>query len=594
MEKSPLISIFKSPKTKTNMDYKKIILLTLLSTPILLFGQKQLEHEKKIYRSPDGKLFINKELPVYLNISTSPDKDAENYRLNSEDSKKYTNPMYFDTEGINTIRSPWKVDPETKEYVYPKEEVVFEIYADSKPPNTELSFKTKDLLEAENKIYLGKQTSLDFKRSDAISGVSAVYYSLDGEPYKKFSEPISFNEEKEYKLSYYSVDNVGNVEKQQKATIVLDLTAPETSLNIEGDKHKNIISGRSAINLQPKDNVSQVKYTYYKIDDGPKRTYKGELKAKYISEGEHKITYYSVDRVDNKEETKSFEFYVDKTPPRVVDELIGNTYVAQGKEYLSGRNRLKLISMDNKAGVKEIRYSINDGNFKVYDKPFRLASSGNLKIQTLAIDNVNNKKRTERLSDRSNRSHVDLSGPSLTHGFQGPSFESKDTTYISKGTKIRLAGNDNQAGFKKITYRINDDGPSKNYEKPFSINKEGIYKVSYTGFDNLDNTNTKNFLCIVDNSGPKLYHRFSIDSDNRKMIDGNKVPVYPEHVVLFLSATDYYVGLDKMYYSLNGSDMKLYKSLIEGFRPKTLYSLDIVAYDKLGNKNKKTTKFYID
>jgi hypothetical protein len=576
------------------MDYKKIILLTLLSTPVLLFGQKQLEHEKRIYRSPEGKLYINKALPVYLNISTSPDEEAKNYRLKSEDSKEYTNPMYFDTEGVNTIRSPWKIDPETKEYVYPKEEVVFEIYADSKPPKTEISFKTKDLFKSEDKIYLGKTTKLDFEKSDAISGVNEVYYSLDGKPYKKFSEPLPFKEEKEYKLKYYSVDNVGNVEEPKEATIVLDLTAPETSLKIEGDKHKNIISGRSEINLQPNDKISQVKYTYYKIDDGNKRTYKGALKAKYLSEGEHKISYYSVDRVDNEEETKSFDFYVDKTPPRVVDELIGNTYVAQGKEYLSGRNRLKLMSMDNKAGVKEIRYSINDGSFKVYDKPFRLSSSGNLKIQTLAIDNVNNKKRTERLSNRSNRSHVDLSGPNLSHNFDGPSFVSKDTTYISKGTKIRLAGSDNQAGFKKITYSINNEGTSKNYEKPFSINEEGIYKISYTGFDNLDNTNTKQFLCIVDNSGPKLYHRFSIDTDKKKVIDDNSLPVYPEHVVLFLSSTDYYVGLDKMYYSLNDSDMRLYKTMIEGFRQETLYKLDIVAYDKLGNKSQKTTKFYID
>ncbi len=576
------------------MDYKKIILLTLLLTPVLLFSQKQPEHEKKIYRSPEGKLYINKDLPVYLNISTSPDKNAKDYRLTSEDSKEYTNPMYFDTEGINTIRSPWKVDPETKEYVYPKEEIIFEIYADSKPPNTELSFGTKDLFEAENKIFLGKKTTLDFNKSDAISGVSEVYYSLDGKPYQKFRDSIDLQEEKEYKLKYYSVDNVGNAEKPKDATIVVDLSDPETSLEIEGDKHKNIISGRSTINIQSKDKISRVKHTYYQVDDGNKKTYKGPLHAKYLSEGEHKITYYSVDRVDNKEETKSFDFYVDKTPPRVVDELIGDTYVAQGKEYLSGRNKLKLISMDNKAGVKEIRYSINDGAFKVYDKPFRLSTSGNPKIQTLAIDNVNNKKQTQRLSNRSNRSQVDLSGPNLTHSFNGPSFESKDTTYIAKGTKISLAGSDNQAGFKKITYRINEEGTSKKYEKPFSIEEEGIYKISYTGFDNLDNTNSKNFLCIVDNSGPELYHRFSIDSDNKRTIGGNKVPVYPEHVVLFLSATDYYVGLDKMYYSLNGSDMRLYKSMIEGFRKETLYNLNIVAYDKLGNKTKKSTKFYID
>jgi len=575
------------------MDYKKTLLLFLLLTPSCLFAQEQLEHEKKIYQSPEGKLYINKDLPVYLSISTSPDEDGKSYRLKSEDSKEYTNPMYFDTDGINTIRSPWKVDPETKKYVYPKEEIIFEVYADSKAPKTDISINTNDVHKADNKIFLGKKTTVSFEKYDAISGVNKIFYSIDGEPYKKYKEPINIEKEKAYKIKYYGVDNVGNVEEPKKAHLVLDLTPPKTSHKIEGDKHENIISGRSEIILIPKDNLSNIKQTYYSINNGNPKPYDASIKAKYLNEGEYKITYYSVDQVKNEEQENTFNFYVDKTPPRVVDELIGNTYIAQGKEYLSGRNKLKLISMDNKAGVKEIRYSVNDGAFEVYENPFRLSASGRLKIQALAIDNVNNKKRTEILSNSSSRSHVDLSGPNINHGFDGPSFTSKDTTYITKDTKLKISGNDNQSGFKKITYNING-GEEKDYNSPFSLEEEGIYKLSFTGYDNLDNTNTKNILCLVDNSGPDLYHRFSINTENSKTIEEKKIPSYPEHVVLFLSATDHFVGLDKLYYSLNNSDMKLYRSLIEGFNEETLYKLDMVAYDKLGNKKEKTTKFYID
>jgi len=575
------------------MNYKNILLLTFLLTPAWLFAQEQLDHEKKIYQSPEGKLFINKDLPVYLSISTSPDKDSKSFRLKSEDSKEYTNPMYFDTDGINTIRSPWKVDPETKKYVYPKEEIVFEIYADSKAPETDISYDTKNIHKADNKIYLGEKTTISFEKHDAISGVSEVYYSINGESYKKFKEPINIEKEKAYNIKYYGVDNVGNVEEPKKAHIVLDLTPPSTSHKIEGDKHENVISGRSEIAIVSEDKLSNIKQTYYSINEGSPKPYNTAIKAKYLDEGEHEITYYSIDQVKNEEKENTFKFYVDKTPPRVVDELMGNTYVAQGKEYLSGRNKLKIISMDNKAGVKEIRYSVNDGAFEVYDKPFRLSASGRLKIQALAIDNVNNKKRTEILSNSSTRSHVDLSGPSLNHSFEGPSFTSKDTTYITKDTKIKFSGNDDQSGFKKITYNI-DGETEKEYNGSLSLKEEGIYKLSYTGYDNLDNTNTKNILCLVDNSGPELYHRFSINTEKSKTFEGKEIPSYPEHVVLFLSSTDHYVGLDKLYYSLNDSDMKLYRSLIEGFNEETLYKLDMVAYDKLGNKNEKTTKFYID
>lgn len=576
------------------MNLKHLCPLFILFIPIFSFSQEQLSHKKKMYQSPEGKLYINKELPIYLRIASSPDEDADSYLLKSDDSKKYTNPMYFDTEGYNSIRSPWKVDPETGKVIYPKEDIIFEIYADSKPPVTKIQYGTNDLFQNNDKIFLGKATSISLTQYDAISGVEAIYYSLDKSSYQQYSDPIKLNEEKEYVLKYYAVDHVGNVEAPHTVNLVLDQSDPTTQHKISGDQYENIISERSEIALVAKDNGSDIKNTFYTIDQGSQKIYSNSLKGKYLSEGEHQISYYSVDHVGNQEKKKTYTFYVDKTPPTVVDELIGNTFVANGKEYFSGRNKLKLISMDNKAGVKEIRYSINNGEFKTYEKPFYLSKSGNLKIETFAIDNVNNRKRTERLSSRSNISYVDLSGPELGHRFEGPSFVSKDTTFISRKTQIYLSGNDGQSGMKKITYRIGKNGSYTEYKEPFSIEKEGIYTISYTGYDQLDNTNTKQFLCIVDNSGPKIYNRFSIDTEKQKMIDNKNIPAYPNHVVLFLSSTDYYVGFDKMYYQINNSQKQLYKSLIEGFKEETLYQLSITAIDKLGNESESNLEFYIE
>jgi len=253
-----------------------------------------------------------------------------------------------------------------------------------------------------------------------------------------------------------------------------------------------------------------------------------------------------------------------------------------------------LISMDNKAGVKEILYSINQGPFKKYTKPFYLSQAGNLTIETLAIDNVNNKSRSKTLTDRSHVSYVDISGPKLNHHFHGPKFKSKDTTFITKNTKIQLSGQDDESGFNKIEYRIGAQKDFKVYDTPFSIEDGGSYSVQYNGYDNLGNTSNNEFLCLVDNKEPEIFHRFSMISNSIKNINGKKYKVFPDHVVLFLSATDDCVGFDKMNYSINGNSKQPYNSLIEGFNRNTKYELKVTATDKLGNQYEKEIHFYIE
>ena len=107
-----------------------VMKLKLLTTFILIFiflshsfSQTQLKHEKKIYVSPQGKVYVNKTLPIYIKIASSPQANAPTYNLPSVTTSKYANPMYFDTEGRNTLRSPWAVDTVTKQTVNPKIEI---------------------------------------------------------------------------------------------------------------------------------------------------------------------------------------------------------------------------------------------------------------------------------------------------------------------------------------------------------------------------------------------------------------------------------------------------------------------------------------
>lgn len=572
------------------MNIKYLLSTFSIFCILTITAQDKTEHEKKIYKDSAGRVHVNRELPVYLSISSTPD-GSDSQVLEGQDPT-YSYPMYLDTEGYNSIRSPWKVNPETKETIYPKEDVIFEVYADSKAPVSEMVFKSdkKNIADGKTSIRSGE---ISIIAKDAMSGVQRIYYSIDQSPFQAYSAPIQI-EEKEYMIQYYAVDNVGNIEETHEINVFLDKTAPTTEMSIEGDLSEMIVSSRTTISLDASDEFSKIFKTYYSIDNGREYSYIKPINLSSLSEGEHSISYYSEDILNNKEEEKSYTFFIDKSAPRVIDEIIGNTFIANGKEYYSGKTKLKLVAMDNKSGVKEIRYSINGGEFKLYNDPFYLTESGLLNIEVLAIDKVNNKARTTAFSDKSNsRSYVDLSGPELSYRLSGPSFQVKDTLYISKNTKINLSGKDLDAGFKEIDYQVGSSSILP-YTQPVSIEDEGFYKLTFNGYDNLQNSNTENILCLVDNTGPQVFNRFSIQTNKSKIVDGKSVDVYPPHVVLFLSATDKYAGLDKISYQVNGSVKQPYRSLIEDFSKDTFYTIVVSVTDKLGNTNEKEVQFYIE
>ena len=129
-----------------SISLKNIFSLSLsLFVSSFIIGQTPLVHEKTIYENEKGNVYVNKSQPVYLSISSKP--DGSNGKVLKGQDPTYSYPMYLDTEGYNSIRSPWKVDPETKETIYPKQEVIFEVYADGTPP------KVSSTLISEKKIY---------------------------------------------------------------------------------------------------------------------------------------------------------------------------------------------------------------------------------------------------------------------------------------------------------------------------------------------------------------------------------------------------------------------------------------------------------
>ncbi|MBN2821044.1 MAG: chitobiase/beta-hexosaminidase C-terminal domain-containing protein [Bacteroidales bacterium] len=568
---------------------KRFYIVVLLCILFLnLYSQQKPTYEKKVYKSPDGKLFVNKELPVYVWLSTSPDESAQKYRLISEEMPQYSNPMYFDTDGYNTLRSPSAVDTSTHKTIYPLRDVVFEIYADRNTPVTKIDFGESTPFTFEGKLFVQSNTKISLLSSDALSGVENIYYSLDGADYTIYNQALTLSQEKEYTLKYYAVDHVGNVEETAELKLVYDKTAPATQKTVSTDEYNNIISARSKIVLKAEDVGIGVSKIVYRIDDGEEKIYNYPISASYLSQGEHKINYYSVDKVGNNEAEQSYTFYIDKSAPTIIEEIIAKTFFANGKEYASGKAQLKLTAFDNKAGIKEIRYSINDGEYQVYEKPvFLTQTAGSLVIKTYAVDNVNNKSQSQTANEKTSIPYIDLAGPTLSHYTSGPKFETRDTLFINNQTKINLKARDGDAGISRIEYRI-DGKENLEYSGAFQINDEGVHTISFVGYDNVENTSSSTFIVKVDNTGPELNYEMSIAPTGKE----NNLDIYPDFVTMYLSGSDKNVGIGTIQYGFNEATPKSYTIPISGFMAGEK-QIKLVATDKLGNTTEKIVKFIV-
>lgn len=555
-----------------------------------VLAQNRPKHENKVYRAPNGRLYIQKSMPIYVRMATSPADNAETFLLQSEATKKYANPMYLDAEGYNTFRSPSQVDTITKKAVLPPQDIIFEIYADGDAPISALHFDHAGLHNTKGKTYSKGATLVTLTATDQLSGTENIYYAVDSADFKPYTAPIGLDSEKEYVIQYYAVDNVGNVELEKRMVVVTDFSKPNITYTIHGDYFENTLSGKAGIHLAAEDgHGSGIAKIIYKMDDGNERPYIAPINNAYFEQGEHTLVFYAVDQVNNRSDDQVFEFYIDKTPPTVMQEITGKSFVANGREYSSGRSQLEITAIDNKAGIKEIFYSINNGPYKPYEKPVILANtSGTVRVKSYAADNVKNIGYNADRDDRSGGklpSYVDLSGPAISHHLIGPTFTYHDSVYISSKTKIAMMITDKESGANHIEYTLNGGEPVT-YAAAFTIAEEGVKNIQYTGFDNVDNTTPGKMQVTIDNTGPEIFFHYSTPMLSVE----NNTESYPAFVTLFVSATDQLTGFDHMTYVLNNQPAKAFTGLIPSFQ-KGNNKLVVKAFDKLGNPSEKIIEF---
>jgi len=272
------------------------------------------------------------------------------------------------------------------------------------------------------------------------------------------------------------------------------------------------------------------------------------------------------------------------------------TISAGNYKYISVRTKIELSSSDNKAGVREISYAIDNTSYSNYSSDFKMPESNGLHyINYFATDKVTNKESTNKLT-----LYVDSKNPRSSIRYGAPQFFHRDTLFVNKNTNIYLSSKDYESGVNKIEYKI-DGNASKSYNSAFKIPNEGFHEISFFTTDNVNNTEVaKTSYVFVDNTPPVIYHNFSINSLGTKNIDGKTLNIYPNYTRLYLGATDKHSGTNKIKFRINGGSWKDYSSPytldiseVDHFKKSMQYKIEVITQDKLGNESSEIIEFIV-
>lgn len=559
---------------------------------LLLFAfaakaQQPLAHEKGSYVDSANRYYQQASLPVYLYISHSPQKPATQLvEHDASERPKPMEPIYLDGHGKHYIKHTDGVHHTTQNFI---------VYADGMAPKSLISFMSAPHYVNKGRHFYGKGLKVGLAATDEMSGVKQTLHSINGATYGDYSQTTDFAQEGDYEYRFYSVDNVGNDEGSHTHLFNVDLSAPNTYYNVVGIAQGNVISLSTQIYLTSEDALSGVAQTFYRLDSGAFRPYSGgNIPFQEMKDGEHRLTFYSIDQVKNQETYKTFDFYLDRTAPIMSADVLGDKFVVGNKVYFSGRTKLKLTAVDNKAGIKEVQYSIDNDGFKKYEEPFYLPSvAGEHLIRYYALDNMANqgagskKAQFDEYRHNVSKVYVDLTGPVLAYSYKGPQFQKGDSIFVGASTIITLSATDPESGLQYIAYTIDGQSGEQKYAAPFSITQSGAHDVEYFGYDNVNNRNVGKFVLVVDATPPAPLAQFSIVPVGEQ----GGIPVYPSYTALYLSATDTQTGGDNITYQINGGPETPYLKPIDGWKKDMEYEVIIKATDKLGNTQQQSVKF---
>ena len=243
--------------------------------------------------------YRGKSVKVRLMATDWSGVDYTMYRIDNGKWKTYDKPFRVWGEGYHLVEF-YSVD------IYGNIEGIkeVEIKIDDTPP----SLKVEISGDRAGNWYTSSVT-VTCNASDSLSGIHAVYYSLDGSRWEEYTEPIYIDEDGTYIFRAYAEDVAGNTYGGMNTYLIkIDREPPFTKciiegLGSEGDYYKNV-----TVTLIATDNGTGVNRTFYRLDGGEWNECTGQIIVDEI--GSHTLEYHSTDNLGHEEKIHVVKFNI--------------------------------------------------------------------------------------------------------------------------------------------------------------------------------------------------------------------------------------------------------------------------------------------
>lgn len=337
--------------------------------------------------------------------------------------------------------------------------------------------------------------------ADGGSGVQSITYTLDGSPVTANQANVQFQVSGEgtHTLTATSTDVAGNVSTQASATIKIDMTAPATAASQNpAQPASGWNNGDVTVTLSPSDSGSGIASTSYRIDGGAAQPY---MQPFVISaEGDHTVTFSSIDVADNAEIEQSVHVRVDKTAPVPAIDIAP---APNGAGWNNTDVNVTVSGTDLISGVASVSYKINGGSPSTQSGSsfgFPINGDGVVSVDYWATDNAGNASSPLTKSVK-----IDKIKPTSTSSLsQAPSsfgWNNQDVTVTLNATDTQSG-----SGVAGIVYKVNNGDPQLilgDHAVVSAITAEGTTTINYYAIDAAGNQeDTHTLVILLDKTAP--------------------------------------------------------------------------------------------
>jgi parallel beta-helix repeat protein len=341
---------------------------------------------------------------VTVSLDASDDISGVNatyYRINNEAWILYEGPFNLTSDGtyvIDYYSEDIVGNTETSQTASCK--------IDQTPPVTTPLFNPP-APNGENGWYISSIT-VTLSVTDEDSGPGSTWYKVDTDPWQLYTVPFPVEGDGVHALSYFSFDQAGNTEEAGASEVKIDTTPPVTTPEFHGlTGEDGWFVTNVSITLIAEDVLSGMNYTIYKLDTGAWSVYTVPIT---VSEnGNHTVSYYSVDLAGNIEQTEESVFRIDHDtePPQTTHQFDGimgthGWFVSTVKVTLSGLDF-------SPSGINHTYYKLdNQGDWIEYTQPFYISQDGIHILSYYSVDMVGNEEEVHNVTLKLDQSAPDI------------------------------------------------------------------------------------------------------------------------------------------------------------------------------------------